>query len=103
MLLSVYGNMIYWLEQHQLPCLFKTAFHFDCPGCGFQRSAVALLKGEFTESAKLYPALLPMLLFFVFLFINRKLQLRNSGFYIKTGIATVFIIIAVSYIYKLFI
>ncbi|MBK7377164.1 MAG: DUF2752 domain-containing protein [Chitinophagaceae bacterium] len=31
-------NIIDWLQQHQLPCLFRQLTHIDCPGCGMQRS-----------------------------------------------------------------
>ena len=42
---------------HQLlPCFFKKFTGIDCPGCGFQRSILALLKGNFVESLNLYPA-----------------------------------------------
>lgn len=42
-----------------LPCLFKTYFGIDCPGCGAQRSIQSLLTGNILESLALYPALLP--------------------------------------------
>ncbi len=101
MFLSIYINIIQWLEQHQLPCLFKTAFNFDCPGCGLQRSGIALLKGDVLGSLQMYPALLPMLLFFAFLFLANRIKLQNAAAIIKTGTAALFIIIGVSYIYKL--
>ncbi|MGF2412049.1 DUF2752 domain-containing protein [Ferruginibacter sp.] len=94
-------NIINWLEQHQLPCLFKTAFHFDCPGCGFQRSGIALLNGDVWASLKLYPALLPMLLFFIFLILNNKFRFSQSVKFMKMGTASIFIIILASYLYKL--
>lgn len=73
----------------------------DCPGCGFQRSGIALLKGNVSESLQLYPALIPMLAFFIFLFLNQKFRFINSIKTVKTGIASIFIIILVSYIFKL--
>jgi len=39
-----------------LPCAFKQLFGIDCPGCGFQRSFIALLRGNFAISFSLYPA-----------------------------------------------
>lgn len=102
MLLSVYTGIIGWIEQHQLPCLFRSMFHTDCPGCGLQRSTIALLRGQVYESARLYPALIPMLLFFLFLLLNQKMQLKNTRIYVRGGIMTICCIIAVSYIYKLF-
>ncbi len=94
-------NIINWVEEHQLPCLFKSVFHVDCPGCGFQRSGIALLKGNPCQSMQLYPALIPMLLFFIFLFLNQKFRFTNSFKTVKTGIASIFIIILASYILKL--
>lgn len=101
MLLSVYSNMIYWLEQHQLPCLFKSVFHFDCPGCGLQRSMVALLKGDVAESARQYPAVFPILLLFGYSFYY--LVKKNAGG--LNRIKFLFIIsasvIVIHYIYKI--
>ena len=94
-------NIVSWLEGHELPCLFKAAFHFDCPGCGLQRSGIAILRGNFLQSLQLYPALIPMLLFFIFLMLNNKFRLTNSVKITKMGTASIFIIILVSYIYKL--
>jgi Protein of unknown function (DUF2752) len=94
-------NIVNWLEAHQLPCLFKTAFHFDCPGCGLQRSAIALLRGNILQSLKYYPALIPILLFFVFLLLNNRFWISKSSKITKLGIACIFIIILASYSYKL--
>jgi hypothetical protein len=94
-------NIINWLEQHQLPCIFKSIFHVDCPGCGFQRSAIALLRGDIVGSWKMYPALIPMLIFFLYLIADRKFHFKRSTFFTRLGIASVFIIILASYIIKL--
>jgi hypothetical protein len=94
-------SIINWLQQHQLPCIFKKVTHFDCPGCGFQRSFIELLKGDVGESFRLYPALMPMLLFFTFLILNNKFYIASSTKITKIGIASIFIIILVSYIIKI--
>jgi hypothetical protein len=94
-------NIIGWLEEHQLPCLFKTAFGFDCPGCGMQRSFIALLRGDILQSFKFYPPLIPVILFFIFLTLKNKFRIMNSFIITKMWIASIFIIILVSYIYKL--
>jgi Protein of unknown function (DUF2752) len=99
-MLLLFLNITNWLEEHQLPCMFKSITHFDCPGCGMQRSCIALLKGDIAQSFKLYPALLPMILFFLFLLLNNTLYIRNYVKIMKMGIASIFIIILVSYIYK---
>lgn len=55
--------MLEWLESHQLPCLFRAVSGIVCPGCGFQRSVLFLLRGEWVASFYSWPALLPFLLF----------------------------------------
>ncbi|MCC8425200.1 DUF2752 domain-containing protein [Mucilaginibacter sp. UR6-11] len=53
---------INWLQNHLLPCPFKWLTGIDCPGCGFQRAVIALLKGNVHESFLLYPPAIPLLL-----------------------------------------
>ncbi len=55
--------MTAWLENHLLPCAFKSLFGIDCPICGFQRSFLLLFQGRFLDSFKMYPPLIPCLLF----------------------------------------
>lgn len=100
-MLFIYTNMISWLEQHQLPCLIKSVFHTDCPGCGFQRSFIALLDGKIYQSFLFYPALLPMVVFFLYLFLTRNMNFKYSNLVTRSGIALIFVIIATSYIFKL--
>jgi Protein of unknown function (DUF2752) len=94
-------NIISWLDAHQLPCLIKATFHVECPGCGLQRSFIALLQGNVLQSLKFYPALLPLLILISIMFINSKWQLSFLGKCIKFGIPSVFAIIVLSYMYKL--
>jgi len=100
-MLFIYLNIISWLEQHQLPCIFKSLTHFDCPGCGFQRSFVALLHGNVAESFKIYPALIPIL--FLFGLLAVRLITKNESY--NTALKYLFFfcasIIVVSYIYKI--
>ncbi len=100
-LLNIYTDALDWLGKHSLPCVFRMMFHTDCPGCGFQRSLLALLRGDVYNSIKLYPGLLPMLLFFVFLIADRKFRFRHSNKLTGIGLAFVFIIIFGSYIIKI--
>lgn len=51
-----------WISNHQFPCITKQLFGFNCPFCGFQRSLIALLKGDICESVALFPALIPLAL-----------------------------------------
>lgn len=65
-------NLIQWLQEHMFPCFYKQTFGISCPMCGFQRSLIELLKGNFMESFLQFPALLPLLLT-SFIFIVLKL------------------------------
>lgn len=96
-----YTNAIHWLEAHLMPCWFKTVFHVECPGCGFQRSVIELLKGNFIISFKLYPALIPLLLYIGFLFLNKKYHYKFSQKITFYGLIAIFSIILISYIIKL--
>ena len=58
------NDIIPFLESKMLPCTTKSWLGFDCPGCGIQRAFIALLKGDLLVSLQLYPALIPLLLFF---------------------------------------
>lgn len=100
MLLSVYTNIVNWLQQHMLPCPFKTLFHFDCPGCGLQRSIIALLRGNVLQSIQIYPALLPMLALFLYAAYHLKTKNKNglAGIKILFGISAS--VIFIHYIYK---
>ena len=94
-------NIISWLEQHQLPCLFKQVTHVDCPGCGMQRSFLLLLNGDITGSFKMYPALLPIILLFGFLILHLMIKIKNGTAILKYSYFFCAGIIMVSYIYKL--
>jgi hypothetical protein len=96
-------NITSWLEAHQLPCLFKAVTHFDCPGCGIQRSFILLIKGDFTESFLVYPALLPIILLFTLLILQVTLKIKNGTAILKFAYIFIAGIILVSYIYKLII
>jgi len=62
------------LEKLMLPCLFKMLFHKECPGCGLQRSVLALLKGDLGGSLHLYWATIPILLLFTFLLLHLRFR-----------------------------
>lgn len=52
------------LQNHLLPCPIKALTGIDCPGCGFQRSLICLLKGDFYQSWHFYPPTVPLILLF---------------------------------------
>lgn len=95
-------NVIHWLENHLLSCPFKQLTNIDCPGCGIQRSLLALMKGNLLISFKLYPATIPILALFIFTIVHLKFELKNGAFVIKMLYIGVALIIVINYIYKIF-
>lgn len=89
------------LEQHLLPCFYKKYFGVDCPGCGMQRSMIALLEGHFTESVQLFPALVPMLAMLGFLALHLVFKFERGGTWLKYMFIGVAAIVTVSYIWKM--
>jgi len=60
-----------------IPCLWKTFFGFECPGCGITSSIIEIIKGNLQiawEINKITFLVLPLLLFYsikeVFLKVN---------------------------------
>lgn len=91
-----------WLKQYLLTCPIKQLSGVDCPGCGLQRSVLALLDGNVYQSFQLYPATLPLIGLAVFTFIHLKFDLRNGARFIKILYTSVSLIILVHYFYKIF-
>jgi len=89
--------MIGWLERHMLPCAYKSIFGIDCPGCGFQRSFIALLKGDWKDSFLLYPATVPILFTAAFLLFNLAFRINNGKRIRKYLFIGVGLIVFVSY------
>ncbi|MEE1947156.1 DUF2752 domain-containing protein [Pedobacter sp. KR3-3] len=101
LLLTEAGGFIHWLERHLLACPFKQTFGIDCPGCGLQRSVLALMKGDVVASFKLYPPTLPILFLVVFTILHLKFDFKNGAFLIKILYIGIALIIVVNYIYKI--
>lgn len=89
-----------WLEHHLLPCPTKHLLGIECPGCGMQRSIIELLRGNFWESIKLYPPLIPMIILLVLLVINLKVNSIALQKVLKYFFIAEVIIIFVNYIFK---
>ncbi|MFV8354667.1 DUF2752 domain-containing protein [Flavobacterium sp. XS1P32] len=58
------------LDKYMLPCLSKTLFGIECLGCGFQRSFLLLIQGDFEGAFKMYPAIFTTLFFLGILALN---------------------------------
>ncbi len=90
-----------WIEKYLLQCPFKSNFGFDCPGCGFQRSVMALLKGNLAESFHFYPATLPILLLALFLLLKLKFRFPQPEKISKVLFVIAAVTVIVSYAFKI--
>jgi hypothetical protein len=79
MLLSIWFNLINYLENHQGTCLIKNVTGHECPGCGLQRAFVELLKGNFAESISIHPGLIPLILLVLLGILQLIFKWRKGG------------------------
>jgi hypothetical protein len=91
----------HWLQNHLLPCPFKKLTGVDCPGCGFQRSVIALFKGDIVTSLHFYPATIPIIFTSLFVALAIRFRIDNRHFVKKTLYIITGSVIMVSYIYKI--
>lgn len=95
------GKIIEWLESHMQSCFYKKYFGIECPGCGMQRSLIELLRGDFMESLKLFPALIPTIALIVFLILHLVFKFKHGANILKNLFIINTSIVVLSYIYKL--
>jgi hypothetical protein len=95
-------SIVTWLEQHQLPCILKKLTGMDCPGCGIQRSSIALLKGNVGESFMLYPPLIPIIFLFTLLIAYLLFKWQKGYLHLKYAYIFCTAVIMVNYVVKLF-
>ena len=88
-------------NSYLLPCPFKYFSGYDCPGCGFQRSVLALLKGDFYHSFHLYPPTLPILVTFAVCLSAYYYWGVRSNMLIKIMVTITGTIILLNYGYKI--
>jgi len=100
-ILSVWSFLLDQADSFFLTCPFKAITGFDCPGCGFQRSLLALLKGNWHESFHLYPATLPLLLTFIIAVPAHFFTKKDHPILIKTLYLITGTIVLVSYLLKI--
>ena len=90
------------LKEHLLACPIKHYFGIDCPGCGFQRSVLALFEGDLIRSFKFYPPTAPLIVLLLFTMAHLKIDFKHGAFFIKILYIGVSLIIIINYIYKIF-
>ena len=98
----IFSGILRWLELHQLPCPVKSYLHFDCPGCGLQRSFLALIAGDFFRSFRLHPATVPLLLFFIFSALHLIYKFKKGNIIVIYSYIFITMILLGNYIYKSF-
>ncbi|WP_316846564.1 DUF2752 domain-containing protein [Pedobacter psychrodurus] len=94
-------NFVDWLQNHLISCPFKALTGIDCPGCGFQRSFIALLQGDLSKSWSLYPPTIPLLFLFITTAILYKIQLRQRALLFKILVIVVGNFVMISYLHKM--
>ncbi|MEO9891236.1 DUF2752 domain-containing protein [Aurantibacter sp.] len=89
------------IEDFMLPCMNKKLFGIDCPGCGMQRSAIHLVKGEFEAAFDMYPAIYGLVALVLFVIVSQFVKFRfETQIKIFLGILTGTTII-INYILKM--
>lgn len=91
-----------FIKEHLLACPVKQYFGMDCPGCGFQRSILALFEGDLIRAFKLYPATIPLIILLLFTIVHLKIDFKHGAFFIKILYIGISLIIIINYIYKIF-
>lgn len=92
--------VIEWLQAHELPCLVKQFAGIDCPTCGFQRSMIALLQGNFSLSWHFFPPMTGILLVLIYLPIHFRVNLQYNPLILKMLLTLMVGSIFVNYIFK---
>ncbi|XZF12846.1 DUF2752 domain-containing protein [Chitinophagaceae bacterium MMS25-I14] len=99
--MAAYAHIVDWLGHHLLSCPFKRLTGLDCPGCGMQRSVIALLRGDFSASWHMYPAGIVLIIAALFLPLHLKFQFRYGALFIKILSFAAGILIIGNYIHKI--
>ncbi|MFW0714921.1 DUF2752 domain-containing protein [Pedobacter sp. N23S346] len=94
-------NFFDWLQNHLISCPFKALTGIDCPGCGFQRSLIALFKGDFHTSWSLYPSTIPLIFLFICTGLLYKFPTKHQSLALKTLFIIVGNFVMISYFYKM--
>ncbi|MCW3102355.1 MAG: hypothetical protein JWO09_795 [Bacteroidetes bacterium] len=96
-------QLVKWMEENMQPCGFKQLTGANCPGCGTQRAFILLLKGEVWESICMYPALIPIIILFIFLIVHLLVKFKKGGIYLMYNFILVMTLILGNFFFKLFI
>lgn len=93
-------GLIDFLEDHMLSCRWKE-LGVECLGCGFQRSVIYLLKGEFVQAFWSYPAIYSLVTMLMFLFFHMKFNYARGHLILKWLFILNVLIMVGNYVYKI--
>ncbi len=93
-------GFISFLENNMLSCQWKD-LGVECMGCGFQRSVIFLLKGEFTKAFASYPAIYSLIILALVLGLHLKFNFSAGHKILQWLFIFNLIIIIGNYILKL--
>lgn len=100
--LIVLVGIVSWLEKNMFTCPSKKYLGIACFGCGFQRSFLAMCKGNFKECLIYYPAM-PLVLFVViFTGLHLWFKFTHGATIIKYAFILMAFTIVINYFIKLF-
>jgi len=97
-----YDSSMAWAESKMLTCPSKKLTHMDCPGCGFQRGTVAMLKGEVKASWQVYPPTAFIWFTMLLLCIHLLFKLKHGATILKYVYIVTALVILINYFYKFF-
>ncbi len=89
------------VEQYLLTCPSKKFFYLDCPGCGLQRSLLALIKGDIAASWNLYPPTLFILATLTLLLLHLIFSFKHGAYILKILFIITVAVMAANYFYKI--
>lgn len=72
-------NLLSYLEENLLSCTWKQNIGIDCLGCGMQRAIISILKGNFIEAFKMYPAIYTLFFMFIYLGLHMKFNFKRGS------------------------
>ena len=94
-------RFIEWIEHNQVACSYKKFLGVRCPGCGMQTAVIHLLKGEVWQSIKEYPALIPIIILFIYSIFQLIFKFKKGAKIMLYLFYSVLFIIFTSYIIHL--
>jgi hypothetical protein len=89
------------LEDNMLSCVYKKYLGIECPGCGMQRAFYYLIRGEFIESLKMFPALIPLMAMMAYLVLHIIFKFKKGHKILLFMFILNLVIIMTNYIFKL--